>query len=286
MPSTVLQQQQQLFDERYQSKTHQLKLFVELSKDHLFSTLFDDSSKEYVAFEAYHFEENTDWNSAQRKFEQIFLSDQFQQAKTRQLNISSSLYTLVPQALFDENELINYLSFNHPIEDESTLRFYFNKIESIDAIIVYAIPLGLEFLAKAKLPPFQINHFGLPLLEAIGLQKVNKDQLHVHIQQHRFDIIYMPEGKLIFFNSFNYQSTEDFIYYLLYIMEQLQLDRETTNLQLIGEIEENSSIYKVLYTYIRSVEFMKHPKDIHFSAVLAELPSHYYFTLFNQHLCG
>lgn len=285
MPSAILPQLK-LFDERYQGKIEPLKLFVELGKNHIFSTLFDDASREYVSLEAYAFEENTDWTSAQRKFEKIFLGDQFQRAKSRQLNISSSLYTLVPQALFDENKLTDYLSFNHPIEDDSALKFYFNKVESLDAVIVYAIPRGLEFLAKAKLPPFQLNHFGLPLLEAIGLQRASGQKLYVHIQQQRFDIIYMPEGKLSYFNSFNYQSTEDFIYFLLYVMEQLQLSRETINLQLMGEIEKDSSIYKMLYTYIRTVEFAKPSKDIHFSAVLGELPEQYYFTLFNQHLCG
>ena len=76
MPSTVLPQKQ-LFDERYQDKVHQLKLFVELSEGHLYSSLFDEISKEYISFEAYSFEDHSDWTSAQRKFEKVFLENLF-----------------------------------------------------------------------------------------------------------------------------------------------------------------------------------------------------------------
>ena len=54
-------------------------------------------------------------------------------------------------------------------------------------------------------------------------------------------------------------------------MEQLKLERDTSKLILVGEVEKESPLYKLLYTYINEVSFGQKPANIHFSAVLGEL---------------
>lgn len=278
--------QQRFFDETYQKKQHQLQLFLQLSRDHLLLTRFDESKKMYVEFEQYTFHEQKDWYSVQKRLEHILAQPNLQEGKNHHLSFSDAIYTLVPKALFDPNKLEHYIRFNHELTEDASLCFYANPIDCFDAVVVYAIPRGLDFLAKAKLPAFNWTHHSLALLEAIHFDTSNFSKLNIHIQQQSFDLIYAPEGKLKFFNSFNYTSAEDFIYFLLYVMEQLNLNREEITVKLFGEFEENSSIYQTLYTYIRKVEIGKRPAEVNFSTVLSELPQHYYFNLFNQHLCG
>jgi Protein of unknown function (DUF3822) len=62
--------------------------------------------------------------------------------------------------------------------------------------------------------------------------------------------------KLLLFNSFDYQTKEDFIYYILFTAEQLQLNPETFKLQLLGEISEESDLFKIAFKYIRNVSLM------------------------------
>ena len=278
--------QLRFFDERYGGKIAQLKHFVVLSRIQLTSAFFDDQSQTYLSYEQFDFKKEGDWVDALRNLEKILPSPEYQTQKDIQICLSNSLYTLVPQALFDEREVESYLSFNHPIEENNQLKFHFTKLESFDAVVVFAIPRGLEFLLKAKLPPHQLLHFSSPILEAIGLNKLNDNELLINVQREQFEVIYAPNGKLNFFNSFQYQSKEDFIYYLLYVMEQLKLEREKSKLILVGEIEKNSAIYKILYTYIEEVSFGEKAKNVQFSAVLGELNNHSNFSLFNQHLCG
>ncbi len=278
--------QLRFFDERYGGKTNQLKHFIVLSRLQLKSTFFDDQSQTYISYDQYDFKKSDDWTEALRNIEKIFPSEVFQSQKNIQICISNSLYTLVPKVLFDEKELESYLSFNHPIEEKNQFIFHHTPLESFDAIVVFAIPRGLEFLLKAKLPPYQLLHFSSPILEAIGLNKMEENELLINVQQEQFEIIYAPSGKIHFFNSFQYQSKEDFIYFLLYVMEQLKLERETSKLILVGEIEKGSAIYKLLYTYITEVSFAHKPANIHFSAVLGELNDYSNVSLFHQHLCG
>jgi hypothetical protein len=61
---------------------------------------------------------------------------------------------------------------------------------------------------------------------------------------------------LLFFNSFDYQTKEDFIYYLLFTTEQLNLNPEYIKLQLLGDISEESEWFEMAYTYIRNVSLL------------------------------
>lgn len=278
--------QLRFFDERFGGKTAKLKHFLHLSRLQLTSCFFNDVTQTYISFEQYDFKKADDWVDALRNLEKIIPQPEYQTQKDLQVCISNNLYTLVPQALFEEKELETYLSFNHPIEENHQLKFHFTKLESFDAVIVFAIPRSLEFMLKAKLPPYKLLHFASPILEAVGLSKPKPNELLVHVQNEQFEVIYAPNGKLNFFNSFQYQSKEDFIYYLLYVMEQLQLEREQSTIILVGEIEKDSAIFKLLHTYINEVTLGEKPKNVEFSAVLSQLNNHSHFSLFHQHLCG
>jgi hypothetical protein len=65
------------------------------------------------------------------------------------------------------------------------------------------------------------------------------------------DVVILSQKLLIFYNSFQFLTKEDFIYYLLFTLEQLKFDPETVKLRLFGAIEEEDEIYSICYEYIR-----------------------------------
>jgi len=88
---------------------------------------------------------------------------------------------------------------------------------------------------------------------------------------------------MLFYNSFNYHSAEDFIYYLLFVCEQLHLNPETIEVVLLGEIEKNSTVYSLTQKYIRTIIFGERTDGAQYSYQLQTIPSNYYFTLFNNY---
>ena len=62
--------------------------------------------------------------------------------------------------------------------------------------------------------------------------------------------------QLQLFNTFEYQTADDFLYYLLFTAEQLHLNPETLKLLLLGDISENDGLYQKAYQYIRNVDFL------------------------------
>ena len=68
--------------------------------------------------------------------------------------------------------------------------------------------------------------------------------------------------KLLLYNTFEYQTKEDFIYYLLFTAEQLQLNPEIFQLKLFGKISKENELYQIAYKYIRNVSLFFEHNDL------------------------
>ena len=77
-------------------------------------------------------------------------------------------------------------------------------------------------------------------------------QVFVHLQKEHFEIVVVKNQQLILFNSFQYNTPEDFIYFILFTCEQLQLNPETISVQLLGNCTEEDAFFKIAYQYIRN----------------------------------
>ena len=82
--------------------------------------------------------------------------------------------------------------------------------------------------------------------------------MHVHRndQQH-FEIIVTHGSKFLMYNYYEGTTEEDFIYYILFTAEQLELNPETFKLSIFGNINKNDSFYKIAYKYVRNTEIAK-----------------------------
>lgn len=169
----------------------------------------------------------------------------------------SNLNTFVPTALFDEQALGSYLQYNTKVF--STDFFAFDELTDKKINNVY-------------IPYVQINNFLLDRLGAFTYQNINtalvdylldlsaqhsEIEVYAHVQKDHFELIVAQEGHLILFNSFLYHTAQDFIYYLLFVYEQLKLDPELVPLKLLSRIEKEDSLFEQTYTYIRHIEILE-----------------------------
>lgn len=273
---------QHLFDKTYENNSSQLQQFIELAKGSIAAAQFDSYKNQYVGFDSHDLGSPENWFSCLNKIKELLLN---LKQKTIQINFVDPLYTLVPKALFEEERLETYLKFNHAIDRPKDYDLLFDKVENLQLVIVYAVPKEIKNFFDQESILAKWHHFSKPLLEAASLRNTKEQLFQVHIQKNRFDALLVKGGKLQFFNSFNYETVDDFVYYLLYVMEQLKLDRESDSIELVGEFEEQSALYELLFKYIRHLKIGVRPKAVNFSTIFSKIPSHYYFNLFNQHLC-
>ncbi|MFM9057470.1 MAG: DUF3822 family protein, partial [Bacteroidota bacterium] len=108
----------------------------------------------------------------------------------------------------------------------------------------------------------------------------------VNVRRRHIDVLLSAGHELVFFNSFRYRTPEDFIYYLLFSIEQLQLNPDTLPVVFYGELEKISAAWMLSRKYIRNVRFGEKPEGIATSYGFDQFPAHQYHALLSQVTCG
>ncbi|HIE44957.1 MAG TPA: DUF3822 family protein [Flavobacteriaceae bacterium] len=83
------------------------------------------------------------------------------------------------------------------------------------------------------------------------------------------------------YNTFEYKTVEDFIYYVLFSMDQLQLNVEDVELELLGKIKEEDGLFIALYKYVRNVSLLKYKPKYNSLLSITDVYKRENFCLFN-----
>ncbi len=200
--------------------------------------------------------------------------------------IENRYSTLIPEALYDEHALHEYLSFNLQIPQDYILRSEY--IPSIEAWNVFALPAEWQKQIAFILPSVKFHHASSCFIEAIiahgNIGELNEN---VFIYPHRFyfEMAYTVKNKLIFYNTFPYSTQEDFIYFVLFGFEQLGLNPEIVPVILMVEIDTGSLLHLILIRYVRNVNFASRNKDVIYTYAFDQIPSHYFLNIIYSLQC-
>lgn len=193
--------------------------------------------------------------------------------------------TIVPESLYESTNKSNYLSLNHKKTEH--LEIISEKINCINSYNIYGVNKAIKNIIKTYFQNATIQHHTSSFLTNVLNQHKNSSEKKIIINSlnQKFQMVILDQNELLFFNTYFYQNPNDFIYNILFAVEQLKLDPEQIRLILYGNISENSEIYKLIYTYIRNVEFGKRNKQIILSPVIDHIEDHNCFSVLHQHLC-
>lgn len=167
----------------------------------------------------------------------------------------NNLNTFVPTSLFNEKYLGSYLQYNVKVFE--TDLFSFDTLHSNEMNNVYVPYVNVNNFLLDQYTTFTYKHKNSVLVER--LLKLNNSssqekEVYIHFQSNYFEIIVLKGNKLILFNSFEYSTPEDFIYYILFTFEQLQLNPESVSVKTLGTISKNSEYFDIAYKYIRNCD--------------------------------
>jgi hypothetical protein len=161
-------------------------------------------------------------------------------------------------------------------------------LKNNQAVNIYYLPNFVVEKAKDFWPNVNLLHFSTAMIESLSINfknKVDKKTLFVNLRDDCFDVVYFKENKLHFYNSFDFHTKEDFIYFLLISIEQLMLNPEDVNLIISGNIKETDQTYKMIHQYIKNYSFISRNDNYSYSFVLDELKYYKYYILFNALQC-
>lgn len=208
--------------------------------------------------------------------------------KKIKISFKNQHFTLLPEPLFNSNASEQYLKYTieSPAEPEQTFA-YTHKYHGIVNVFSAEKRILEWFRAIYSNKPVLMVHYTSALIEGTLQQtkETTARQMTVSVEQSHLTIVVSQEQQLLFCNSFYYMSVQDFSYYVMLVMHELNLDPESCKVTLYGELSHDSAVFSQLYKYIRNVTFGIKPKTIHFNYKFDEVLDHRYFDLYSTHLC-
>lgn len=268
------------------SRTGDYCLSLEIGGDGLALAVLDNLLNRYLVFEQYALRKTAGPEQLADRIGQLakehdWLNASFKKVTVMMTDVPS---TLVPAAVYDNDQSEAFLRFNHPASgDAEEVRV--DHLKNLEAKNIWALPVAIDTTLRRLHPHLRYAHHTTPLIEGLlaSFRNVPERRAIAHVQQGRFDVIVIEGRNLLLCNSFRYQTGEDFIYYLLFIFEQLRLNPETTPLLLLGEVNKESAVYGMANKYIRHVQFGSRPDQAVYAACFSELPEHHRYNLFSLH---
>lgn len=277
------------FDKALQKEASKnYRLSIQLSLDGLSFCVLDTRQNKYSAIEVYNFQDISAPLVLNNVLNDLIAANDWLKLTYQETRIIFEYpkSTIIPLPLFYENHAEDYLHFNHYIDFGDKIRF--DKLPNLDAVNIFAVPEIILQTLQKSFPGAHIHHFTSPLIENLIILNKNQDEdivIFAHVRKSWFDLLVLSGKKLIFINSFKYKTKEDFVYFLAFVMEQLNINPEKTCLTLVGDINKISSLFELAFKYVRNVKFGKRTPDYGYSYVFDEFPEHFFFNLLNLQRC-
>jgi hypothetical protein len=198
----------------------------------------------------------------------------------------TSRSTLVPAPLYHPDDESLLARFNFEIDED--MEVLHDRLNSADAYLLYAIPGKLKAFLETLFPGHTLKCHAAILIEALMILYKNQPSLKrvfVNVRNAQLDVVITEGNQLLFYNAFSYHSKQDFIYYIIFVLEQLSLNPEEIELTFSGRIDRKSTLYDMAWKYIRNIRFQELSPSFRYSYLFNDIPAHSYFTLLNSGLC-
>lgn len=257
-------------------------LSIQLSLDGFSFCVYNKVQDKIGVFGVYEFENSTGSPFKQLEcVKELFSQEELLQRNYKTVFVShfNNLVTQVPQPLFNKNSLSYYLQYTIKVLENDFIAY--DELSNSEIINVYIPFVNVNNFLLDTYETFVYKHSSTVLIENLLNQYKNLEGsfCFVNVTGKYFEIVVIKNKKLELFNFFSFNTKEDFIYYILFTAEQLNLNPEEFELILMGDIEKESELYAIVYQYIRNIKFYA-PNNAAFQ--LNEIPSHSHFTLLNQ----
>lgn len=275
----------ELFDETLDiNSTENYELSLQVSPDGFSFCLLDAIRNKFVLIRSFEPDENKYFNADRIK--DILSKDDFLTRKYRKVNVvmPAPKFTIVPTPLFDPAKKNEYFTFNHLVNESSTI--ISNKLSDPDGFLVFSVSKPILELLSSYHPGLLPYHQVKPLLNNISHSRksVNGNYIHLHVEKEYFNLIVYDHNLMKFCNSFKYRNITDILYFTLNVFRNLGLTQEET-IYLSGLTEKYDDLSSNLSIYVRNIKFAGPSGNYTFSYVFNDTALHRYLNLFSSVNC-
>jgi hypothetical protein len=277
----------ELFDEEF---IHQYHLLLNIGTRDFQLLVVEPEAKKVILLEDFVLPSITSNDELLQILDQLFDSHAFLKAgfwKKIKVALKNQKFIQVPQALFAEELLADYLKFNAHVDPTQESVMSSTNTRS-QAITIFAVNNALKNWISKVYPnnPPIFTHQSAALIE--GTMEFAKNRpdnpLYIYVDRFKLHIVAAKADQLIYYNQFAIKQFSDYIKYIMLVMKSLNMDQQTSQIVLWGYIGKNSPHYHEFYKYISNVTFGNEPAYLNFGYVFDEVQDHHFFDLYSIYL--
>lgn len=188
-------------------------------------------------------------------------------------------FTLIPKAYSNEH-IKDLLSFNTGISDIKTVQ---STVINNSICFAYTYNFELHSFIEKTLNTAVIRHAGAISIDLfLKLKVFTTSDVFLNLHHDLLEIVIKKDHELKFYNIFKWDSNEDILYFLLFSIEQNQLNAANVKLHIAANLEATNDLFLLIKKYVRNVNFVTSKA---LNIAVENLPNHYYFNILNDHLC-
>ena len=198
------------------------------------------------------------------------------------VNYFNRHFTLCPASFYDVANNRSLLEFNTASVSNKLI---FADDVNTDIKLIYAVDDSLKSALDLIFPNHQLKHT-LTVLSKLMLQteELIKEAVILQIHSNYIEVIVKQDQKLVLANQFTITTHEDILYFVLFILEQYQLNPLTANITIIGNVDVTSGLIIALKKYIKNIRLGLGHKTINWSNING-MPQHFNYTILNRLFC-
>ncbi|WP_299453337.1 DUF3822 family protein [uncultured Microscilla sp.] len=269
-------------------------LYLSIGQDGLEICVIDTQTNRCLILEHYSFYVNLSHNQLTSHLNWIYDNHLFLKAyRWNEIKIAyrGKAFTLVPKALFEEDEAVKYLKHLTDVTIDQTICY--SEIESLNIMNVFLVETELVAWFEniyALSEKMSFVHQTASLLKGLKQQRQlgasGLAHLFLHVESEYLTLSILKDDQLEFCNVFAYKTEQDFLYYVLLVIDELRYFPDKSVVNLTGNIMPDSSIYELLDQYIQKVEITLNQSSVSWVTFNDKFDKdiYQYFDLFSLHL--
>lgn len=238
-----------------QKKTYLCKLFILIGVDS-FLYLVSDQENKLLLTKSYTL--NNDALAGRLPGEQIFqIFEQDSLLKLPYANVKVAFHnpkqSFVPNRLYNPDKKATYLT--HVAEIKRSNEIYTDDLSLLKAQNIYVVDRATYNFVAQMFSNVQLYHLSSALFLGFR-QKAHYEKVSFYTNvRDGFLSIFLFKGKdLLFCNAFHFHSAKDFVYFIMMVFEQFNLNPKAQAINIAGDFEEGGTEHYLLNQYVNFIQ--------------------------------
>jgi len=175
-----------------------------------------------------------------------------------QVIFANANYTLIPEDVYEPERNDFYIQkifgAEKLINSEITTHLLLGKQRLVHTFSKEILNVLKSFFGAV----FSVHHTMALLLKDLQPYLPHKGNFatFLFVNTYQCDVLIFKGRDLQLINSFSFENDQDFLYYVLFMIEQTDADLRSVPVYMMGAVDKDSALYEELYKYILHLQIL------------------------------